>query len=264
MLLYHEITAEPLLPGHLAIRPEDFALQLGYLKAGGFSSLRCADLARLRRTGGDLPDRPVVLTFDDGFADVHDRALPLLASHGLAATLFVTAGWIAEGNPPRGPAPGSVNLPASGMLSWSQVEEIAATGVEIGAHTLTHPQLDQLSPAAMRRELLDSKHALEDRLGVDVTGLSYPFGYSSRAVRAAAAAAGYAYACAVDNRVDRESDDPFNLPRVTIGAVTSPAGFEKIMRAGPLPPEYLAYHALTRGYSVVRRAHSALNRIRGA
>jgi peptidoglycan/xylan/chitin deacetylase (PgdA/CDA1 family) len=263
ILLYHEITAKPLLPGHLAVRPEEFARQVGYLKGGGFASLRAADLARLRQTGRELPERPVVLTFDDGFADVHDRALPLLASHGVTATLFVTTGWIADGGPPRGPGQGRARLPDSGMLSWSQIEELAEAGIEIGAHTLTHPQLDQLRPAALRRELQDSKHLLEDRLGMAVTGLSYPYGYSSRRVRAAAAAAGYSYACAVANRLARDSDDQLSLPRVTIGTAASSHAFARILRAGRLPPEYLAYHALTRGFSVVRRVNSALNRVRG-
>ncbi len=263
ILLYHEVTAKPMLPRHLAVRPEDFALQVGYMTGGGFASLRGADLARLRRNGRELPERPVVLTFDDGFADVHERALPLLASHGVTGTLFVTTGWIADGSPPRAPGPGLAGKPGSGMLSWSQIEEIAAAGIEIGAHTLTHPQLDQLRPAVLRSELQDSKHLLEDRLGIAVTGLSYPFGYSSRRVRAAAAAAGYSYSCAVGNRLARESDDQFSLPRVTIGRATSLPGFARILRAGRLPPEYLAYHALTRGWSVVRQVQSALNRING-
>jgi peptidoglycan/xylan/chitin deacetylase (PgdA/CDA1 family) len=263
ILLYHEITAEPLLPGHLAVGPEAFALQLGYLKGGGFSALRAADLARLLSTGGALPERPVVLTFDDGFADLYDRGLPLLTSHGVTATLFVTTGWIADGSPRRAPAPGSTRLPDSGMLSWSQISELAAAGLEIGAHTLTHPQLDQLRPDALRSELVDCKHMLEDRLGMAVTGLSYPYGYSSRPVRAAAAAAGYSYACAVANKLARGSDDQLSLPRVTIGKVTSADAFARILCAGRLPAEYLAYHALTRGFSVVRRVNPALNRVRG-
>jgi peptidoglycan/xylan/chitin deacetylase (PgdA/CDA1 family) len=263
ILLYHEITAQPILPGYLSVRPEDFALQLSYLRSGGFTSLRNADLARLCQTGSALPARPVVLTFDDGFADLHQQALPLLASHGVTGTLFVTTGWIADGRQPRAPGPGRVSTPGSGMLSWSQIEEIAAAGIEIGAHTLTHPQLDQLGPAMLRTELQDSKHQLEDRLGMAVTGLSYPFGYSSPRVLAAAAAAGYSYACVVTNRLASESDDQLSLPRVTIGRATSLPGFARILRARRLPPEFLAYRTLTRGWSVVRQIRSALNRANG-
>ncbi len=263
ILMYHEITASPMLPGYLSVRPEDFALQLGYLTSGGFASLRSADLAQLRQPGGALPARPVVLTFDDGFADVHERALPLLAGHGVTGTVFVTTGWIADECSPRAARPAWFGKPGSGMLSWTQIEEIAAAGIEIGAHTLTHPALDQLSPAALRSELQDSKHLLEDRLGMAVTGMSYPFGYSSRRVHAAAASAGYSYACAVANRLSSESDDQFSLPRVTIGRATSLSRFARILRAGSLPPEFLAYRAMTSGWSVVRQVRSALTRADG-
>lgn len=263
ILMYHEITAQPMLPGYLSVRPEDFAMQVGYLTSGGFASLRSADLARLRQTGGTLPARPVVLTFDDGFADVHERALPLLASHGVTGTVFVTTGWIADASSPRAAGPAWFGKPGSGMLSWSQIEEIAAAGIEIGAHTLTHPPLDRLGPAALRRELQDSKHLLEDRLGMAVTGMSYPFGYSSGRVQAAAASAGYSYACAVANRLSSESDDQFSLPRVTIGNATSFQGFARILRAGSLPPEFLGYRAMTRGWSVVRQVRLALTRADG-
>jgi len=258
-LMYHEITTEPLLPVHLAVRPDDFARQIGYIAGGGYTTLRAADVARLRRTGEPLPPGPVLLTFDDGFADVHDRALPLLAGHGATATLFVTTGWIRDGAGSR--AAGSqpaTSLPGSGMLSWSQIGEIAAAGIEIGAHTQTHPQLDQLGPDALRRELTASKHELEDRLGGAVTGLAYPYGYSSRRVRAAARGAGYSYALAVGNQLIRGTDDQFALPRLTMGRSTGPAEFARILEAGRLPAQYAIYRARTAGWSVVRHLRRGL------
>jgi peptidoglycan/xylan/chitin deacetylase (PgdA/CDA1 family) len=259
-LMYHEITTEPLLSSRLAVSPDALAQQIGYLAGGRYTALRAADLARLRQHGEALPARPVLLTFDDGFADVHDRALPLLAGHGVTATLYVTTGWIRGGKGPS--APGgqpATSLPDTGMLSWSQIGEIAAAGIEIGAHTRTHPHLDRLGPRALRGELISSKHELEDRLGRAVTGLSYPFGYSSRRVRAAAHAAGYSYALAVGNRLIRGADDQFALPRLTMGRSTGLPDFARILRAGRLPAEYAVYRALTAGWSVVRRTRSAVN-----
>ena len=260
-LMYHEITTEPLLPGHLAVSPAHFAEHIGYLAGGRYTTLRAADLARLRQQGESLPPSPVLLTFDDGFADVHERALPLLAGRGIAATLYVTTGWISDGKGPRAAArQPATSLPDTGMLSWGQIGEIAAAGIEIGAHTRTHPQLDQLDPSALHRELTGSKHELEDQLGVAVTGLSYPYGYSSRRVRAAAHAAGYSYALAVGNRLIRGADDQFALPRLTMGRSTGLPDFARIVRGGRLPAEYALYRALTAGWSVVRRARSTLNR----
>ncbi len=261
VLMYHEITAEPVLSPHLSVRPDEFALQLGYLRGGGFASLHAAELARLMKVGGGgLPAKPVVLTFDDGFADFHDCALPLLQRYGLTATLYVTTGWIADRERPGGAGSAAASRPRTGMLSWNQVEAAAAAGIEIGAHTECHPQLDQLSPSALRRELAGSKSLLEDRLGAPVTGLSYPFGYSNRRVREAAVAVGYEYACAVANRLACTSDDRFALPRLTIGRATRLPGFAQIVRAERLPPEFLAYRLLTKGWSAVRHARSALNR----
>ena len=95
-----------------------------------------------------MPPRPVVLTFDDGFADFHDRALPLLARYGFTATVFVTTGWIADSG-----APDAAHRRPGRMLSWSQIAEAAATGVEIGAHSHGHPELDLLAAESLRREL---------------------------------------------------------------------------------------------------------------
>ncbi len=114
----------------------------------------------LANGAGSLPDRPVVLTFDDGYADFHSQAMPLLDRYDFTATLFVTTGWVrdAKGSPDR-PPPGP-------MLSWTQIEEALSAGIEIAAHSHTHPQLDQLSPARLRHELATGKSVLEDRLGI--------------------------------------------------------------------------------------------------
>jgi len=263
VLMYHEITADPVLSGHLAVRPDEFALQLGYLRGGGFSSLHAAEFARIMKSGGrGLPARPVVLTFDDGFADFYDCALPMLQRYGFTATVYVTTGWIADQDRPGGAGSGAASRPGPGMLSWSQVEAAAAAGIEIGAHTECHPQLDLLSPRALRQELAGCKSLLEDRLGAPVTGLSYPFGYSNRRVREAAAAVGYDYACAVANRLASTSDDRFALPRLTIGRATRLPGFAQIVRAERLPPQFIAYRLLTKAWAAVRHARSALHRKR--
>ncbi len=265
VLVYHEITTTPSLPGHLAVTPEDFASQLGCLRESSRTTIRAADLARAMADPGlDLPARAVVLTFDDGFADFGHTALPLLRRFGFTATLYVTTGWVTGGRPDGGRPDGGRPHGGRphGTMSWSQVEAASQAGVEIGAHSVTHPELDQLPAAGLRRELRDGKSLLEDRLGAEVTGLSYPFGYSNRAVREAAAAAGYRYACAVANRVAALDDDRLAIPRLTMARTTSLPAFERAVLGGRLPAEFLARRALTKGYSAVRRGRSALNRFR--
>src|SRR5208283_3844118 len=112
---------------------------------------------------GKLPDRAVVLTFDDGYADFHSRVMPLLDRYGFTATVFMTSGWVQDAGPlPAGRRPGR-------MLSWSQVGEAAHAGIEVAAHSRLHPQLDRMQPKLLRDELSLSKSELEDKLGAPVT-----------------------------------------------------------------------------------------------
>lgn len=255
ILMYHEIATGPASARHLAVSPDDFAEQLGYLHGSGYTTLTVTDLVQLMSGRiGPWPARPIVLTFDDGFADFHRAALPLLRSCDFTATVFVTTGWVAD-------AAAQADRPAPyRMLCWSQIEESAAAGIEIGAHTHSHPQLDQLAGDVLRRELDGGKALLEDRLGLAVTGLAYPFGYFSSRVRVAAATAGYRYACAVGNRFTGGCPDLFALPRLTIGRRPAIRGFSQVVRGERLPPEFLAYRTMTRGWSAVRAARSTLNR----
>ena len=145
ILMYHEIAARPQTTSPLAVPPAAFAAQLAYLHYHGYNTVTFADAAAaLAGEGGPLPTRPVVLTFDDGFADFHREVLPLLRNYGFTATVFVTTGWIADAGGHRsGHQPGQ-------MLSWNQICEAAGAGVEIGAHSHGHPQLDQIKPSQLR------------------------------------------------------------------------------------------------------------------
>lgn len=207
--MYHSIGGSD----RLAVSPEAFDEQLGRL--------------------GEA-----MITFDDGYADLHEVALPLLKKHGRTATVFVTTGWLET---PR-------------MLSWSQLAELAAEGITIGGHSHSHPQLDQLPAAELRAELTRNKELLEDRLGLAVPTMAYPYGYSSARVRKAVRDAGYERAYAVANTL--RGDDPYALPRLTVREGTS------IERA-VLGRGFLTDHALTKGYAVVRRSRYLTRRLRG-
>lgn len=205
-------------------------------------------------TGAAPVARPVVLTFDDGYADFHERALPLLARYGFPATLFVTTGWL------RDAGPYAAGRPLGRTLSWSELEEVAAAGVEIGGHGHSHAQLDQLGDRALRVELWQGRELLEQRLGRPVPTMAYPYGYSSARVRGAARAAGYAAACAVGNALPEAGSDVLAVPRLTVRAATSAAAFARALEGHG----YRADRVLTKGYAVVRRSRYAVRRLRGA
>jgi peptidoglycan/xylan/chitin deacetylase (PgdA/CDA1 family) len=253
VLMYHEIAAGS--TSRLAVPPGAFAAQLGLLHAQGYRTVTASALAAaLAGRGAPLPDRAVVLTFDDGFADFHSAALPLLLRYGFTATVFVTTGWISDiGALAAGPRPGP-------MLSWEQIIEASASGVEIAAHSHRHDQLDQLPERALRRDLAGTKALLEDRLGQPVPGLAYPFGYSSARVRRAVRDAGHDYAYAVGNVLAGPAPDPLALPRVTIRRSTGLPAFEQVV-SGRLPPIYLKDRALTRGFAMVRRTRAAVRSV---
>jgi peptidoglycan/xylan/chitin deacetylase (PgdA/CDA1 family) len=262
VLMYHEIATRSQTASRLAVSPVGFAAQLAHLHAAGFSTLTAADLVIALAGGTEgtgLPERPIVITFDDGFADFHGHALPELQRYGFTATLFVTTGWIQDaGSDSAGRRPGR-------MLSWSQILEASDTGIEIGAHSRTHPQLDQLSSYDLRRELGDSKSSLEDRLGRQVTGLAYPFGYSDAQVRRITREVGHRYACAVGNAVVRQRWDPFAVPRLTVRRSTQLQTFDQLIRARRVPLIFLKDRALTRGWAIARRGRAALSEVaRGA
>jgi len=255
ILMYHEVAGPEDTASPLAVPPASFADQIAALAGNGFTAVTAATLAAAWAGQASLPHRPVVITFDDGFADFHQAALPVLAEHGFTATVFVTTGWIEDA---RTAAPAARPRPAR-MLSWQQILESAGAGIEIAAHSHTHPQLDQLPPAGLAGELSISKHQLEDRLGVPVPGMAYPFGYSGAGVRRAVRAAGYRYACAVANGIASPHSDRLALPRLTVRRSTRPGTFARVVHGQQVPLIYARDRSLTKGYAVVRRTRAVLN-----
>lgn len=218
VLMYHEIADVTTTPSGLAVAPEAFADQLAYLHDAGFTAVTAGAMAKILAGGaGARPERPVVLTFDDGFRDFYNQALPLLKQYGHTATLFQTTGWV------------GTKLGTRPMLSWAELSEIAEAGIEIGAHSHEHPQLDRLSPAKLSDELDGPKRMLEDKLGLAVSGLAYPFGLWNGKARRAAREAGYTYALAIGNAMAKSGSDPFILPRLTVDHTTTMEQFSAIV-----------------------------------
>ena len=246
VLMYHEIADPTVTPSPLAVAPDVFADQLAYLHDAGFNTITAGELSAILAGGaGDLPERPIVLTFDDGYGDFYSQGLPLLKQHGFTGTVFVTTGWVGkEGEAKR-------------MLNWRELAEAEQTGIEIGAHTCKHPQLDQLPENLLREELYVSKTLLEDNLGLPVPGLAYPFGYSNAKVRQVVRELGYGYAYAVDNVLATSAANQFTIPRLTIKRTTTMPDFRKMVN-GQDTLTIKRDRVLSSGFSVVRRAKSTL------
>ncbi|MFJ1607646.1 polysaccharide deacetylase family protein [Streptomyces sp. NPDC088253] len=247
ILMYHSIAAAPNdATRELSVGPEAFAEQMALLGDQGFTPVDTAALAARWRSGGPLPERPVLITFDDGYEGVHRHGLPVLAKHGFAATLFVSTGWI------KGAYDTGGGLDA--MLSWAQVRELATEQVEIGGHSHTHPQLDQLSDDALRFEVLRCKEIIADELGTRPASFAYPYGYSSRRVRQVVRETGFAQSLAVGNGLARRRQGPYALQRVTVRRNTGIEEFERLVEGRAIARNFVRDRALTKGYAMVRRA----------
>lgn len=255
ILMYHDVAERPpTATRRLSVSPGSFEQQLEFLVEQGYTGLSFADLVQAFATDAALPTRPVVLTFDDGYAGVAWYAAPLLRRFGFPATVFVTTGWV-DGEPKSGGC-----APPGEMLSWAQIRELSTAGIEIGAHSHSHPELDQLTEAELCRELGPARALLEDCIGGPVRSLAYPFGYSNPPVRQAARAAGYRCAAAVRNLRATPESDPFLVPRLTVRRRVNQAAFAAIV-TGHRGDVFHRDRMLTTGWSYVRRARGTVKRL---
>jgi peptidoglycan/xylan/chitin deacetylase (PgdA/CDA1 family) len=225
ILMYHSISSagsDAFRP--FVVSPELFAEHMGWLAARGYHTLTAGDLAALRREGQEPPPRSVVLTFDDAFRDFVEHALPVLQEHRLRATLFVPTGYVGSGA--RWLVAEREERRA--LLSWSELKSIASAGVECGAHSHSHAQLDLLDRRAAAREVALSQTLLEDRLQLPVRSFAYPFGYSSRAVRELVDQRGLT-GFAVGDLPSTPYDDPRAVPRLTVTWGTTTTELEALV-----------------------------------
>jgi peptidoglycan/xylan/chitin deacetylase (PgdA/CDA1 family) len=183
------------------------------LHAQGYTALTVSQLGAATRTlGALLPARPVVITFDDGFADFYSAALPILSAYGLVATLYVPTGFVGQSSGWLGREGES----GRALVTWQQLREISAQGIECGTHTHRHLPLDTLPWQVCCQEITLPKVLLEEELGQAVTTFAYPHGYYSQAVREVVQTAGYTSACAVKHAMSSVTDDPWALARIVI------------------------------------------------
>jgi peptidoglycan/xylan/chitin deacetylase (PgdA/CDA1 family) len=199
----------------LSFSPALFERLVRALGAGGYRVMRLADAAAVLRSGGTLPERPLVITFDDGYRSVYQAAFPLLRALAMPATVFLAVGDAEEGSR-CGAGDAKTRLPSMEgrpMLSWGEIREMQRGGISFGAHTLTHPDLTRLPPASVEREMAASKAVLEEMLGEPVAGFAYPFGrYDALSLQLARRH----FACAVSDRLGfaGPGSDLHALPRV--------------------------------------------------
>lgn len=172
VLTYHSLDESD---SPISMSPQKFRWQMEYLRDRNWRTLTLKELLDGHACGG-WPTRTLALTFDDGFTNFAEQALPILTACGFSATLFVVPDWIGRTNIlPSQPR----RMPRLDVMDWETVGNVANAGIEIGAHSLTHPHLTHLTMDEARHEIIESQRAIEDRIGRPVQAFAYPYGERS-------------------------------------------------------------------------------------
>jgi peptidoglycan/xylan/chitin deacetylase (PgdA/CDA1 family) len=236
ILMYHQISPQPSRAVRkYVVSVKAFAAQMNWLSRAGYVPISLDALIAYRSGRGTLPLRPVVITFDDGFRDCAEHAVPILKAQNFTATFYLVAGLVSKTSrwllSERG-----IEFP---LLDWATARQLKSAGFHCGSHTMSHARLADLSPALCREELLGSRQLLEDNLGHAVTHLAYPFGSFNDSVRAIVAETGYRSACSVQIGLSPVDDDPLALRRVPICGQDSLLDFICRLRTARSLREYL-------------------------
>jgi len=258
VLVYHSLTADATDRYRgFAIDPGRFREQMDAIAEAGYRTSTVGELLATRDSAEPGPGgRTVVLTFDDGFREVHGVVMPILAEKRLRATAYLVSAYIG-GTSRWLAADGEADRP---LMSWTEVRELAAAGVEIGAHGHRHLPLDLLPFEAADDEIVRSRRVLEDGLGQAVTSFAYPYGYHTGRIKRAILAAGYTNACGVKQAMSHPADDRLALARIIVYADTDPETFRGWLDGEGLPLGWQDERLATRAWRIVRRVRGRLDR----
>lgn len=221
VLMYHRVNAYR--NNDMSVTPDNFAAQLRWLKDRGYENSRIRDL----ETGSlaQVNDhRRVILTFDDAYEDNYLEALPILKQFGYTAMFYVPVDFVGSHRMDLRDIRESNRVERNRRMTWEQLGEMVAYGMEIGSHTLSHSKLTEIAVEAAADEIVTSKRRLEDTLGVTITSFCYPGGFYDGTHVRMVEEAGYRSACtASPGRIG----GLFEIPRVAVQASDSMFVFRK-------------------------------------
>ena len=214
ILMYHKVGAPvgSKADTFLNVSVRSFERQMRLLRRLGFSGIRLDEAAKGLFEGKQLPRKPVCVTFDDGYGNVAQSALPALHQLNWPATVFVPTAYVGATNK-WDEGSGYPLLP---IMSWPELKTLAGQGWEISGHTQTHPKLAELSDDHALREMRDGKSEIEANIGTPVSTFCYPFGSVGSRTPELCRQAGFRAACTTRSGLARADSDPFLLPRVKI------------------------------------------------
>ena len=197
ILAYHQVSAADEI---YSVTAAQFEEQMNYLHENGYTSIHLQQLNDSFEGKFILPDKPIVITFDDGYEDNLLAALPIMEKYDMQSTIFIATSLV--GTPD--------------YLSWQQIADIQARNTEIGSHTMTHVGLASVSAEQQRFEIRGSKAALEQHLGKPIIFFAYPYGQFTPITQQLLREAGYLGACSGIPGLNRKGVDVYALKRVNV------------------------------------------------
>ncbi len=197
ILAYHQVGD---IDDLYSIPTSQFEEQMAYLASNGYHTISLDDLFNFYDGQGKLPDKPVIITFDDGYEDNYLTALPILEKYNMSATVFIVPNLIATQD----------------YLSWQQVTEMQRRHIEIGSHTMSHIAMDEISEEQQWREASESKRILEQHVDKPIRFFAYPFGQFTTITKQILQAAGYRGACAGMPGLNDKNTDAYAMKRINV------------------------------------------------
>lgn len=211
VLYYHSVKESA--DNEVTISPEMLKMQLKYIKDQGYITLTISELKNYILSNSPIPEKSIVITFDDGYMDNYTKAFPILKDFDMVATIFCIAS----------------NLDGSYYLSENAIKEMSNYGIDIQSHTVTHPQLNKLTYNQQLTELEESKKALEYITGKKIDSIAYPFGDFNEETIRAAKNAGYTLGFTTNRGLSNRSDNPLKLDRIYISSKYKMDTFKEVL-----------------------------------
>lgn len=210
ILCYHDVTPNNPDNNGLLISPEKFKEQLQYLKDNNYTPITLDELYDYLRNNKEIPEKPVVITFDDGYKGNYEYAYPLLKEFKFPATMFVISNYVG----------------GTDFMTTEQLKEMSNNGIEIESHTSKHDDLSKLNETEQVETLKNAKTSLEKIIEKPVDFVAYPFGRHNSSTRIAAEKAGYKLGFNLNGNFADRKDHNFNMDRIYVNGNDSLKVFE--------------------------------------
>ena len=201
VLYYHSI--EPSESNELILAPERLREQLQYIKDAGYTTLTMREVYDHLVNNAPIPEKSILITFDDGYMDNYTYAYPLLKEFNMKATIFLMTVGVDEGF----------------YISSDQMKEMSDYGIDIECHTINHVRLGELSYEEQLKEITESRDFIEKVTGKDVISIAYPYGNYNDDTLRAVQDAGYSLAFGISNGKANRTDNIFALNRIYVNSL---------------------------------------------